>query len=176
MSSVQLVTAGLFLANAVLRGRDLDVTATPVGPIILSVVGLLTLTVGAALEASWSTATAAGSSSSWSPPRSSAGLIEARRPRLARTRGRQAVLGAQPAERLRAGVPGREGLTQLRGPGDRVPGAAPPPTRPPMCCGRRASASSTITTRSSPKPGSKRQISTSRPSTRSQAAPGGRHG
>jgi uncharacterized membrane protein len=47
--SMQLVTAGLFLANAVLRGRDLDVTATPAGPIILSVVGLLTLTVGAAL-------------------------------------------------------------------------------------------------------------------------------
>jgi uncharacterized membrane protein len=47
--SLQLVTAGLFLANAVLRGRDLDVTATPAGPIILSVVGLLTLTVGAAL-------------------------------------------------------------------------------------------------------------------------------
>jgi hypothetical protein len=47
--SLQLVTAGLFLANAVLRGRDLDVTATPTGPIILSVVGLLTLTVGAAL-------------------------------------------------------------------------------------------------------------------------------
>jgi uncharacterized membrane protein len=47
--SLQLVTAGLFLANAVLRGRDLDVTATPVGPIILSVVGLLTLTVGASL-------------------------------------------------------------------------------------------------------------------------------
>ena len=47
--SVQLVTSGLFLANALLRGRDLDVTATPVGPIILSVVGLLTLTVGSAL-------------------------------------------------------------------------------------------------------------------------------
>jgi uncharacterized membrane protein len=47
--SVQLVTAGLFVANAVLRGRDLDVTATPVGPIILSLVGLLTLTMGAAL-------------------------------------------------------------------------------------------------------------------------------
>jgi len=47
--SVQLVTAGLFLANAVLRGRDLDVTATPVGPVILSVVGLATLIVGAAL-------------------------------------------------------------------------------------------------------------------------------
>jgi uncharacterized membrane protein len=47
--SVQLITSGLFLANAVLRGRDLDVTATPAGPIILSAVGLLTLTVGAAL-------------------------------------------------------------------------------------------------------------------------------
>jgi uncharacterized membrane protein len=47
--SVQLVTSGLFLANAVLRGRDLDVTATPVGPVILSVVGLLTLTLGSAL-------------------------------------------------------------------------------------------------------------------------------
>lgn len=47
--SMQLVTAGLFLANAVLRGRDLDVTSTPTGLIVLSVVGLLTLTVGAAL-------------------------------------------------------------------------------------------------------------------------------
>jgi len=47
--SLQLVTAGLFLANALLRARDLDVTATPGGPIILSVVGLLTLSVGAAL-------------------------------------------------------------------------------------------------------------------------------
>jgi uncharacterized membrane protein len=47
--SAQLMTTGLFLANAVLRGRDLDVTATPAGPVILSLVGLLTLTVGAAL-------------------------------------------------------------------------------------------------------------------------------
>ena len=47
--SLQLVTAGLFLANAVLRGRDLDVTSTPVGPVILTLVGLLTLTAGAAL-------------------------------------------------------------------------------------------------------------------------------
>jgi uncharacterized membrane protein len=47
--SLQLVTGGLFLANAVLRGRDLDVTATPVGPVILTLVGLLTLTAGAAL-------------------------------------------------------------------------------------------------------------------------------
>ena len=46
---MQLVTAGLFLANAVLHGRDLDVTSTPTGLIVLSVVGLLTLTVGAAL-------------------------------------------------------------------------------------------------------------------------------
>ena len=47
--SVQLVTSGLFLANAVLRSRDLDVTATPVGPVILSLVGLLTLVLGSAL-------------------------------------------------------------------------------------------------------------------------------
>jgi uncharacterized membrane protein len=47
--SLQLITGGLFLANAVLRSRDLDVTATPTGPIILSLIGLLTLTVGAAL-------------------------------------------------------------------------------------------------------------------------------
>jgi uncharacterized membrane protein len=47
--SLQLVTGGLFLANAVLRARDLDVTATPTGPIVLSAVGLLTLTVGSAL-------------------------------------------------------------------------------------------------------------------------------
>jgi uncharacterized membrane protein len=47
--SVQLVTSGLFLANAVLRGRDLDVTATPVGTVILSLVGLLTLVLGSAL-------------------------------------------------------------------------------------------------------------------------------
>jgi uncharacterized membrane protein len=47
--SLQLVTGGLFLANAILRGRDLDVTATPVGPVVLTVVGLLTLIVGAAL-------------------------------------------------------------------------------------------------------------------------------
>jgi uncharacterized membrane protein len=47
--SVQLVTSGLFLANAILRGRDLDVTATPVGTVILSLVGLLTLVLGSAL-------------------------------------------------------------------------------------------------------------------------------
>jgi uncharacterized membrane protein len=47
--SVQLVTSGLFLANAILRSRDLDVTATPVGPVVLSLIGLLTLTLGSAL-------------------------------------------------------------------------------------------------------------------------------
>ena len=47
--SVQLVTSGLFLANAVLRGRDLDVTATPLGPVILSLIGVLALSVGSAL-------------------------------------------------------------------------------------------------------------------------------
>jgi uncharacterized membrane protein len=47
--SVQLVTAGLFLANAILRGRDLDVTATPLGPLILSLIGVMTLFLGAGL-------------------------------------------------------------------------------------------------------------------------------
>ena len=111
--SVQLVTAGLFLANAVLRGRDLDVTATPTGPIILSLVGLLTLTVGAPSGASWSTATAAGSSSTWSPPRSSRRPTPTARrpPASARSRGRQAVLGraagrASRARRSRSAGPG----------------------------------------------------------------------
>jgi uncharacterized membrane protein len=44
--TVQLVTAGLFLANAILRGRDLDVSATPAGPVVLSVCGVLTLWLG----------------------------------------------------------------------------------------------------------------------------------
>ena len=69
--SVQLVTAGLFLANAVLRGRDLDVTATPAGPIILSAVGLLTLTVGAALGGELVYRHGRRVDSTWSPPRSS---------------------------------------------------------------------------------------------------------
>ena len=47
--SVQLVTSGLFLANAVLRGRDLDVTTTPAGPVVLSLVGVMTLILGSAL-------------------------------------------------------------------------------------------------------------------------------
>ena len=44
--TAQLVTAGLFLANAILRGRDLDVTATAVGPVILSMCGVLILWLG----------------------------------------------------------------------------------------------------------------------------------
>jgi uncharacterized membrane protein len=47
--SLQLVTWGLFLANAVLRGRDLDVTVTPVGPVLLSLLGVVTLVGGATL-------------------------------------------------------------------------------------------------------------------------------
>lgn len=44
--TVQLVTAGLFLANAILRWRDLYVTATTGGPLLLSVCGVLTLWLG----------------------------------------------------------------------------------------------------------------------------------
>jgi uncharacterized membrane protein len=44
--TAQLVTAGLFLANAILRSRDLDVTATPVGPAVLSVCGVVILWLG----------------------------------------------------------------------------------------------------------------------------------
>ncbi len=47
--TLQLVTGGLFLANALLRGRDLDVTASAVGPVILSAVGVATLAVGGLL-------------------------------------------------------------------------------------------------------------------------------
>jgi uncharacterized membrane protein len=49
--TAQLVTAGLFLANAILRSRDLDVTATPVGPVLLGVCGVLILWVGNLLGA-----------------------------------------------------------------------------------------------------------------------------
>ena len=45
--TVQLVTWGLFLANAILRSRDLDVTATPFGPLLLSLFGVATLVLGA---------------------------------------------------------------------------------------------------------------------------------
>jgi uncharacterized membrane protein len=44
--TVELVTAGLFLANAILRGRDLDVSAAPAGPVALSVCGVATLWLG----------------------------------------------------------------------------------------------------------------------------------
>jgi uncharacterized membrane protein len=44
--TAQLVTAGLFLANAILRSRDLDVTASPVGPVVLGVCGVLILWLG----------------------------------------------------------------------------------------------------------------------------------
>ncbi len=47
--TLQLVTGGLFLANAILRGRDLDVTTSPIGPVILSAVGVVVLAVGALL-------------------------------------------------------------------------------------------------------------------------------
>jgi uncharacterized membrane protein len=44
--TAQLVTAGLFLAAVILRARDLDVTSSPVGPVILSVCGVLILWLG----------------------------------------------------------------------------------------------------------------------------------
>jgi uncharacterized membrane protein len=47
--TLQLVTGGLFLANAILRERDLDVTASAIGPIVLSAVGVVTLVVGGLL-------------------------------------------------------------------------------------------------------------------------------
>jgi uncharacterized membrane protein len=47
--TVQLVTWGLFLANAILRSRDLDVSVTPFGPVLLSLFGVALLVLGAAL-------------------------------------------------------------------------------------------------------------------------------
>ena len=44
--TAQLVSAGVFLANAILRSRDLDVTASAIGPVILSVCGVLVLWLG----------------------------------------------------------------------------------------------------------------------------------
>lgn len=44
--TAQLVTAGVFLAGAILRSRDLDVTASAIGPVILSVCGVLILWLG----------------------------------------------------------------------------------------------------------------------------------
>jgi uncharacterized membrane protein len=47
--TLELVTGGLFLANAILRSRDLDVTTSPIGPVILSAVGVVILAAGALL-------------------------------------------------------------------------------------------------------------------------------
>ncbi len=47
--TLQLVTGGLFLANTILRSRDLDVTTSPIGPVILSAIGVVVLGVGALL-------------------------------------------------------------------------------------------------------------------------------
>jgi uncharacterized membrane protein len=47
--TVMLVTSGLFLASAILRARDLDVTSTPIGLVVLSVVGVGLLFSGALL-------------------------------------------------------------------------------------------------------------------------------
>src|SRR4029450_10484357 len=128
--SLQLVTAGLFLANAVLRGRDLDVTATPVGPIILSVVGLATLIVGASL----------GGELVYRHGRRGALEPAVARPLpapAAAGRPRRPLQPLPPAGvRLRAGVPGREGPAQgprpahldLPGPQGRPP--ADPPQVP----------------------------------------------
>ncbi len=47
--TLQLVSGGLFLANTILRSRDLDVTTSPIGPVILSVVGVVIMATGALL-------------------------------------------------------------------------------------------------------------------------------
>ena len=44
--TVMLVTSGLFLASAILRARDLDVTSTPFGLVVLSVFGVALLFFG----------------------------------------------------------------------------------------------------------------------------------
>jgi uncharacterized membrane protein len=45
--TVMLVTSGLFLASAILRVRDLDVTTTPFGLVVLGVFGVALLFLGA---------------------------------------------------------------------------------------------------------------------------------
>ena len=45
--TLQLVGSALFLANTVLRSRDLDVTTSPIGPIVLSAVGVVIIWIGA---------------------------------------------------------------------------------------------------------------------------------
>lgn len=47
--TLQLVAAGLFVADAILRRRDLDVTTSPIGPVILSAVAVVIMAVGALL-------------------------------------------------------------------------------------------------------------------------------
>jgi uncharacterized membrane protein len=47
--TVMLVTSGLFLASAILRARDLDVTSTPFGLVVLGVVGVALLCFGGVL-------------------------------------------------------------------------------------------------------------------------------
>jgi uncharacterized membrane protein len=42
----QLVGSGLFLANTILRARDLDVTTSPLGPVVLSAAGVVIIWVG----------------------------------------------------------------------------------------------------------------------------------
>jgi uncharacterized membrane protein len=47
--TVMLVTSGLFLASAILRSQDLDVTSTPFGLVVLGVFGVALLVVGGVL-------------------------------------------------------------------------------------------------------------------------------
>jgi uncharacterized membrane protein len=47
--TVMLATSGLFLASAILRRRDLDVTSTPFGLVLLDAFALALLAVGVAL-------------------------------------------------------------------------------------------------------------------------------
>jgi uncharacterized membrane protein len=47
--TVQLVGWGLFLADAILRSRDLGVTTTPFGPVLLSLFGVAVLALGTVL-------------------------------------------------------------------------------------------------------------------------------
>ena len=47
--TVMLVTSGLFLASAILRARDLDVTSTPFGLVVLGVIGVALLFFGGVL-------------------------------------------------------------------------------------------------------------------------------
>ena len=47
--AVMLVTSGLFLASAILRARDLDVTSTPFGLVVLGVIGVALLCFGGVL-------------------------------------------------------------------------------------------------------------------------------